>query len=192
MKSDYDIYPWILKQEWMPLPETVFWENILTSEIDWQRPIVKVFGREYLTPRRTAFVSENNISYSYSGTVHHGEGIPEWFLPLLEKVNLEVGIDFNGCLLNLYSNGKESMGWHSDNEPEIDAEKPIVSLSFGASRDFLFKNRFDGSIQSIYLSNGDLLIMYPGCQNKWLHSIPKRRKINTSRINLTFRCYLNN
>ena len=33
------------------------------------------------------------------------------------------------------------MGWHSDNERELDSSKPIASLSLGAARDFFFRHR---------------------------------------------------
>ena len=84
------------------------------------------------------------------------------------------------------------MGWHADDEPEIDQRSPIASLSLGASRDFQLRHRHDKGQQtvSINLEDGDLLIMEPGCQQNWHHSIPQRRRIRTMRINLTFRRFL--
>jgi len=80
------------------------------------------------------------------------------------------------------------MGWHADDEPEIDQTQPIGSLSLGASRDFLLRHRVKRDYRiALPLSDGDLLIMHPGCQQNWMHSVPQRRRISTPRINLTFR-----
>ena len=131
------------------------------------------------------------MRYRYSGTQHIGSGWPEWFEPLLKDVN-RMPREFNGCLLNLYRHGEDRMGWHADDEPEIDQHSPIASLSLGASRDFQLRHRHDKGQQtvSINLADGDLLIMEPGCQPNWHHSIPQRRRIRTMRINLTFRRFL--
>ena len=120
---------------------------------------------------------------------HIGSGWPEWFKPLLKNVNRACGSEFNGCLLNLYRHGEDRMGWHADDEPEIDQHSPIASLSLGASRDFQLRHRHNKSQKtvSINLADGDLLIMEPGCQQNWHHCIPQRRRIRSTRINLTFR-----
>jgi alkylated DNA repair dioxygenase AlkB len=39
---------------------------------------------------------------------------------------------FNSCLLNLYHDGNEGMGWHSDDEKSIEDNSSIASVSFGA------------------------------------------------------------
>ena len=82
------------------------------------------------------------------------------------------------------------MGWHSDQEKELDHEKPIASLSFGATREFFMRHRKEKVKQVLNLRDGDLLIMYPNCQKFWQHSIPTRRKVINARLNLTFRCYI--
>ncbi|WP_226883391.1 alpha-ketoglutarate-dependent dioxygenase AlkB [Neisseria yangbaofengii] len=48
---------------------------------------------------------------------------------------------FNSCLLNLYSDGLEGMGWHSDGEKELGNESIIASLRLGAIRKFAFKHK---------------------------------------------------
>jgi alkylated DNA repair dioxygenase AlkB len=90
-------------------------------------------------------------------------------------------------LLNLYHNGEEAMGWHSDNEKEIIANSTIASLSIGASRKFSFKHKVTKETISIQLENGSLLEMKGTIQSHWLHALPKSKKITESRINLTFR-----
>ncbi len=182
--------PWEIVKYWMSAREAVEWRSKLYKNLNWIRPQVKVFGSNHIVPRLTTFLSSPGITYTYSGFKHSGLLWPCWFLPLLNKVNQFTGQDFNGCLINLYRDGNDCMGWHSDNEIELDKQKSIVSLSLGSTRDLKFKHQTLKINHKIKLMNGDLLIMKPECQYYWLHSLPIRRRIKSSRINLTFRCYL--
>ena len=94
---------------------------------------------------------------------------------------------YNACLLNLYHNGDESMGWHSDDEKEIIAESSIASLSLGAERKFSFKHKATKETISVLLENGSLLEMKGAIQKNWWHALPKSKKVIAPRINLTFR-----
>ncbi len=189
MKSLSEGRPWTLLSSWMNIRESENWQKKINKNLTWEQPVVRIYGSSYLVPRKTKFIAENKICYSYSGIRHYGNGWPNWFYPLLEMVNSASNVKFNGCLLNLYRNGYDRMGWHSDNEPELDLTKPISSLSLGAIRDFVLKHRTQEFKESLSLQAGDLLIMNPICQKEWIHSIPIRRNIKNERINLTFRCY---
>ena len=105
-------------------------------------------------------------------------------LALAERLT---GARFNSCLLNLYHQGNEGMGWHSDDEKSIVPYSAIASLSFGAAREFRFKHKHLPVTAKVLLGHGSLLIMKDRTQTHWLHSIPKSKKIQTPRINLTFR-----
>ena len=94
---------------------------------------------------------------------------------------------FNSCLLNLYHNGNEGMGWHSDDEKPLGKNNTIASLSFGAERKFSFKHKQTKQTVSLVLEHGSLLIMKDSTQSNWLHSLPKSKNITQPRINLTFR-----
>ena len=182
---------WTLQRSWLPGEESAHWQDLLTSQIHWQQPIVQVFGRRHPVPRLTQFLGAEGLNYRYSGTLHRGDGWPSWFQPLLRRVISACDADFNGCLLNLYRHGDDRMGWHSDDEPEIDNSLPIASLSLGATRDFCLRHRLNTAHrETLTLADGDLLIMHPGCQRDWMHGLPTRRRIKTPRINLTFRCFL--
>lgn len=110
-----------------------------------------------------------------------------------ELVNLKQIVEklsntrYNSCLLNLYHDGNEGIGWHSDDEKSIEDNSSIASVSFGAERKFSFKHKQSKKIISVLLEHGSLLLMKDTTQKNWLHSIPKSRKITLSRINLTFR-----
>ena len=181
--------PWLLLPSWLNSHQSFKWKNKIINNIKWEQPIVKVYSKKYPVPRLTAFLANKNTQYSYSGVIHVAEGWPEWILPLLDKVRNSTNTNFNGCLINLYRDGQDRMGWHADNEKELDSEKSIASLSLGASRDFILKNKKQELTRSISLSDGDLFIMYPSCQNNWIHSIPSRKAVVEPRVNLTFRCY---
>ena len=183
--------PWTLLSGWLPAETAAQWRDLLAERLNWQQPVVQVYGRRHPVPRMTVFLAAEGLHYRYSGTRHRGEGWPQWFLPLLRSVNEASGTSFNGCLLNLYRHGEDRMGWHADDEPEIDQQQPIASLSLGATRDFCLRHRRDQQRRaSLPLADGDLLIMHPGCQQIWMHGVPIRKRIKTPRINLTFRCFL--
>ncbi len=182
--------PWIHLSGWMTSQDCERWQKIIYQQLSWERPVVHLFGSSNLVPRMISFLAEKDISYQYSGLTHYGTGWPDWFCPLLSNVCLASHVTFNGCLFNLYRNGQDRMGWHSDNEPELDSSKPITSLSLGATRDFCLRHRSKKIREVLSLKSGDLLIMRPECQAEWVHSIPRRSRILESRINLTFRCYI--
>ena len=182
--------PWTLLSGWLPAASTAQWRELLDKRLSWQQPVVQVYGRRHPVPRLTVFLAAEGLHYRYSGTRHRGEGWPLWFMPLLDRVNQACSSSFNGCLLNLYRNGEDRMGWHADDEPEIDQQQPIASLSLGSTRDFCMRHRRDQERRTtLPLADGDLLIMHPGCQQHWMHGVPTRKRIKTPRINLTFRCF---
>ena len=182
---------WTLHRSWMPPEQSNVWQRTITQEIAWQQPVIQVYGRRHSVPRLTVFLATEGLRYRYSGTTHHGQGWPSWFKPLQQQVSEACGTSFNGCLLNLYRNGEDRMGWHADDEREIDQTQPIASLSLGATRDFCLRHRQDPiHRETLALTDGDLLVMHAGCQQQWMHGVPSRRRIRTSRVNLTFRCFL--
>ena len=159
----------------------------LLNKINWENERVVMFGKEIITKRKVAFYSDPLIAYTYSSKTKIG--LP-WKDPLIILKNIVESLtkqNYNACLLNLYHNGEEAMGWHSDNEKEIIANSSIASLSIGASRKFSFKHKVTKETISIQLGNGSLLEMKGTIQTHWLHTLPKSKKITESRINLTFR-----
>jgi alkylated DNA repair dioxygenase AlkB len=115
-----------------------------------------------------------------------------WTRPLLtikNKIEKITQHQFNSVLLNQYRHGKDSVAWHSDDEPELGKEPIIASVSFGATRQFMLKHKFKAEKEPITLNlnSGSLLLMKDKTQECWLHQVPKTRKEVTPRINLTFR-----
>lgn len=163
----------------------------LIEEINWKHDIIKMFGKEIVTKRKVAFYGDKGISYRYSGKTKSAENWPDFLLEIKSTVEEISGNTFNACLLNLYNNGSEAMSWHSDNEKEILENSAIASVSFGAERKFGFRNNSTKEEISLILENGSLLIMKDEIQKYWKHKLYVNSKIDSPRVNLTFRTIIN-
>lgn len=162
--------------------------NTLLTETPWQQDEIRVFGKTHPQPRLTALYGDDDKSYSYSNITME----PHKWSPMLERIKTHVerltGNDFNAVLLNYYRDGKDSNGWHADNEKELGHNPIIASLSFGAERNFQLKHNSNIYLKkTIVLEHGSLLIMKGTTQHFWKHQIPKTAKTIAPRINLTFR-----
>jgi alkylated DNA repair dioxygenase AlkB len=104
---------------------------------------------------------------------------------LATDVGKAAGFDFNAVLVNGYRDGQDAMGWHRDNELEIDTSC-IASLSLGANRTFKIRDRRTKKVMNLELEHGDLLVM-EHLQEVHEHSLPKRAKVHEPRLNFTFR-----
>jgi len=161
--------------------------DINNNNINWQNDVVKIFGKEIITKRKTAWYGDEEFDYTYSGINRKAIIWDKTFGALKEKIELTANQKFNSCLLNYYFDGNDGMGWHKDNEKSIKKYSSIASLSLGAIRKFSFKNIQTSEKQDLILENGSLLIMKNKTQEEWLHSLPKSKKVLKPRINLTFR-----
>ena len=159
----------------------------LLEGLNWQPDCITMFGKQIITKRQVVWVGDAGCSYTYSGQKKYPQA---WTPPLLlikEKLEKLASWQFNSCLLNLYHNGNEAMGWHSDNEKSITPASAIASLSFGAERKFSFRHRLSKETRSVMLEHGSLLLMKGTTQTHWQHSLPKSTRVTSARINLTFR-----
>lgn len=161
--------------------------NILLETISWQQDEVIMFGRKIITSRKVAWYGDQPFKYTYSKISRQALFWTPELMQLKSVAEKITGETYNSCLLNLYHNGAEGMGWHSDNEPELKKDGAICSLSFGAVRKFSFKHRNSGERVDVLLENGSLLLMKGTTQSHWVHRLPPTQKITTPRINLTFR-----
>jgi alkylated DNA repair dioxygenase AlkB len=160
----------------------------LRKEIPWQQDNITLFGKTHPQPRLTALFGNEGKPYSYSNIVMQ----PHAWNPLLMFVKNEIeeacNENFTTVLLNYYRDGKDSNGWHADNERELGRNPVIASVSFGAERSFhLQHNTLKEQKLKINLEHGSLLIMKGTTQHFWKHQIPKTAKLIGPRINLTFR-----
>ncbi|WP_296705469.1 alpha-ketoglutarate-dependent dioxygenase AlkB [Algoriphagus sp.] len=162
--------------------------KLLLNEIDWKQEPIKIFGKAVMQPRLTALYGDQGKIYQYSGI----QMIPilwtDFLLEIKEKVESLTNSGFTHVLLNQYRDGQDSMGWHRDNEISLGKKPTIASVSFGAVREFqmrLYKEKSNKI--KIPLEHGSLLMMGEESQQYWEHQLPKTKKVNSTRINLTFR-----
>lgn len=160
----------------------------LRDEIPWQQDKITVYGKTHLQPRLTALFGNEGKPYAYSNIVMQ----PHNWNPLLMFIKNELeefcNESFTTVLLNYYRDGKDSNGWHADNERELGRNPIIASISFGAERSFhLQHNALKDQKLKINLEHGSLLLMKGTTQHFWKHQIAKTARPIDPRINLTFR-----
>lgn len=181
--ADIVLYPSLLPQ---PECDCLFAE--LTQTVDWRHDSIAIYGRSLLQPRLTAWYGDLGKSYTYSGITMQPAPWTPTLLDLKTKVDAVAGIAFNSVLLNLYRNGNDSMGWHSDDEPELGVNPVIGSFSLGGTRRFLLRHRFEKGLKhELELASGSFLLMQGRTQHYWQHQVPKTKRLVLPRINLTFR-----
>lgn len=164
-------------------PQEIF--SSLLEEIPWKPDEVIIMGRKITTKRKVAWYGESH--YAYSGVKKTPLAWTPQLLALKEITERLTGEQYNSCLLNLYSDGTESTGWHSDNEKDMQNQGAIASLSFGAERRFLFQHKRTKEKREVLLEDGSLLLMKGETQTYWKHALPPMRRIKSPRVNLTFR-----
>jgi alkylated DNA repair dioxygenase AlkB len=159
----------------------------LRSELAWHQAEITLGGRKVLTPRLQAWYGDEDCQYQYSGLNMQPLAWHNALLDLKRQCELHCQHHFNAVLANLYRNGQDSMGWHSDNEPELGMYPLIASISLGEARMLHLRHRSEPLKYRLLLEHGSLLVMSQQTQQYWQHAIPKSRIEMGERINLTFR-----
>jgi alkylated DNA repair dioxygenase AlkB len=160
----------------------------LRETLPWHQEQLVIFGRERAVPRLVSWHGDPAARYAYSGVLHE----PAPWTPALECVRTRAQQlakrTFNSVLANLYRDGRDGMGWHSDDERELGPDPVIASVSFGATRRFRLRHRRERSLtHALELTDGSVLVMAGATQHHWQHSISKTARPVGPRINLTFR-----
>lgn len=159
----------------------------LLHGIDWRNDKVRLYGKTIITKRKVAWYAEQAFVYRYSGSDKIALPWTGELVRIKSTVEHVTGHFFNSCLLNLYHSGEEGMSWHSDDEDSLAPDAPIASVSFGVARKFSFRVKSSKETRSVWLSHGSLLLMDAASQRNWQHALPKSKRIQEPRINLTFR-----
>lgn len=179
---------WYLAALPLASPTAVILGDLIDS-VPWRSERIVVWGKTRLQPRLTAWFGDPGNDYTYSGL----RLTPVPWTPPLKAIRREVerfaGVEFNSVLLNYYRDQNDSMGFHSDDEPELGREPVIASVSFGERRTFVLKHRTNRDIRPVRLplDSGSLLLMRGGTQHNWKHGIEKQTRPCGPRVNLTFR-----
>lgn len=186
----------------------------LWDELDWVRhPGV---------PRREYYVHVDEQPYSYGvaayARTYKAQPMHSTLLKLWMQAESQFKCAFETCFLNGYEDGKDHLGWHSDDSSEMDDTRPIVIVTFGAEREIWFRSRpelvaasmekftdenwglgpeaYDerqerlSAITRLRLEHGSACVMKPGMQDEYQHRIPKGDREYGPRISLTFRGYV--
>jgi alkylated DNA repair dioxygenase AlkB len=159
----------------------------ILHEQNWPDNRYVVAGRQFILPRLQTWHADPGIRYSYSNNLLETRAWTSLLSDIRAQVESYLKFSFNSVLVNLYRNGDDYVGWHSDNEPELGEQPFIASLTFGAERQFEFRHKKFSENGRILLRSGTLLIMHPDFQHYWLHSVPIDKSVTEGRINLTFR-----
>lgn len=167
--------------------------HTLTAELPWQQPRLRLYGREHPIPRLQCWMGDAHAHYRYSGLLLKPLPWHDEVMALRDHITNLCGQSFNAVLINLYRDGKDRMGWHSDDEPELGAQPWIASYNLGATRAFTFRRRGQTRIaHTLALAHDELLLMSPDVQYGWQHALPVRLRVHDPRINLTFRRIMEN
>jgi alkylated DNA repair dioxygenase AlkB len=144
-----------------------------------------MYGRRW--PRLTAYYGDAGVRYTYSGVTHPALPWPEYLLGVRRRIQEVAGSPFNSLLLNRYRDGRDSIGFHSDDEAELGPHPAVASVSLGATRRFVLRHNRTRERVEYDLAHGSLLLMAGTTQEHWRHAVPKVKGPAGERINLTFR-----
>lgn len=178
--------------------------ELVTMKPTERRAIRKMFGK----PCFQNYYSRNfGVSYRYAGKLYHAlhvigktheaEALDHPYLKsLLEWAQTHSGKKMNQLLVNWYMDGSQYVGWHADDEKDIDPTAPIYSFSFGAERLFRFAKRSVKShtrkdiVWERRLQHNGCVVMGGDCQKEFKHTLHKELRVKTLRINVTIRALL--
>jgi alkylated DNA repair dioxygenase AlkB len=157
----------------------------LRDSLTWEEREIVLFGKRILQPRLIAWAGDT--PYRYSGQTLEARAFPSVLAELRKRVNESTRVEFNHALVNRYRDGNDSMGFHSDDEPELGEHPVVASLSLGATRRFVLEKKRGKERHSLELEHGSLLVMRGQCQDEFRHGLPKSKAPVGERINVTWR-----
>jgi alkylated DNA repair dioxygenase AlkB len=172
---------------WLPHEEAQRCLDAVRAEVTWVEREIVLYGKRIMQPRLVGWAGD--VPYRYSGQTLDPRAFTDTVRALTDRVNEFAGTRFNHVLLNRYRDGRDNMGTHADDEPELGPEPVVATLSLGATRRLTLAPRRprDGERRALELPSGSLLIMHGACQRRFRHGIPREPRVTAERISLTFR-----
>lgn len=160
------------------------------ADIPWETHRIRIYGREVDSPRLSCWIGDPEATYVYSRTRFEPHPWTAMLASIRTDVEAACSTRFNSVLANYYRDGDDTMGWHSDDEPELGTHPVIASVSLGAERVFRFRLREAQETRrksvDIRLPHGSLLRMAGATQRHYQHALPRAPGAG-ARVNLTFR-----
>lgn len=185
-KVDLGQGSWVTyEDDWLPADLATNSFDTLHQELNWVERSIIAKGKVVQQPRLMTWAGK--LPYLYSGQVLEPQAMHPLLSELGHRLSQEYGLEFNHVVANLYRNGKDRVGFHADDEPELGYEPLIASISLGVSRRFVLKHKYKSRKKSFNLKSGSLFIMGGACQHRWYHALPAAPQITQARINLTYR-----
>jgi alkylated DNA repair dioxygenase AlkB len=166
----------------------------LIAEVPWRQERILVWGKMHLQPRLVAWYGDRGSDYTYSGITLTPLPWTDLLLEIKSRIETVSAASFNSVLLNYYRDNRDSMGFHSDDEPELGLRPVIASLSLGEERTLILKHKLNKLAKPVRLklASNSLLLMKGETQKYWTHGIAKESRPCEPRINLTFRRIVSN
>jgi alkylated DNA repair dioxygenase AlkB len=173
--------------EWLSAGEAQRCLAAVCAEVTWAEREIVLYGRRIMQPRLVGWAGE--VAYRYSGQTLEPRAFTETVRAVTDDVNAFAGTHFNHVLLNRYRDGRDNMGLHADDEPELGPDPVVATLSLGATRRMTLVPRRprDGERHSLELPAGSLLVMRGACQRRFRHGLPREPRVTEERVSLTFR-----
>ncbi|MCY7296192.1 alpha-ketoglutarate-dependent dioxygenase AlkB family protein [Alteromonas sp. a30] len=159
----------------------------LKQTLSWSQDEITLYGKSVTIPRLQAWHGDAEAEYRYSNLSMRPQGWTPMLYELKQACEAYLCCTFNSVLGNWYRDGQDSMGMHSDNEPELGPHPTIAALSFGQTRRLKFRHRNKRDRLNIDMQSGSLLVMSGSTQRFWQHGIAKSVKPMQERMSLTFR-----
>ncbi len=193
LKIDIDLPDATIKYypNFISYDDSLLWLDNLYQQCAWRQDRIVMFGKLIDIPRLQAWYGDRNADYCYSKLKLTALAWTPLLADIKQRVEVFCEQQFNSVLVNCYRDHQDSMGWHSDDEPELGNKPIIASLSLGANRVFQLKHKSTGQKFKLPLQSGSLLVMSGTTQSCWQHAIGKTRQQQPMRINLTFRRIIN-
>jgi alkylated DNA repair dioxygenase AlkB len=95
----------------LPSEEANQYFDLLMRNIQWKNDDLVFFGKRVTTKRKVAWYGDSEYVYTYSNSTKRAFAWTNELFELKQIVEKYAGTKFNSCLLNLYHNGNEGMGW---------------------------------------------------------------------------------
>ena len=172
---------------WLEAREADELLRALREGLAWEQRAIVLFGREVLQPRLIAWAGD--LGYRYSEQTLEPRAFTPALAEIRERVRLLTGTPFNHVLANRYRDGRDAIGLHADDEPELGRDPVVATVSLGATRRFVLKPRrktMPGGAR-LDLAHGSLVVMGGTCQRHFVHGVPRQLDVTDERISLTFR-----
>lgn len=186
-RIDLDPECWLeLDENWLTHEDASALHAALVRELTWEQRSIVLFGREVVQPRLIAWAG--TVGYRYSGQTLPAQSAPPPLQTVWRAVAAHARSEFNHVLVNRYRDGRDSMGFHSDDETELGPNPVVASLSLGAPRRFVIaEKKKRGARVTLDLAAGALLVMRGATQHRFRHAVPKSTVASGERVSLTFR-----